>query len=482
MVTSCQTNLSHESNFPVSIGANFLPTGFTSSNSPLNARYQIQGLIGQGKLGKTFLAIDLDSDQSPCIINQLFLDESNFDLRQNAIDRCHQKAQHLAELGKHPQIPQLLNCFEQAGYFYLVQEWIDGQNLEQELTETGAFNEAEIWQFLGEMLPILQFIHDRQIVHCDIKPANIIRCRLPALPSCAAPEQRRDLILVDFGAANYLDLESSLDAKTQVGSAEYAALEQIRGQAVFASDLYSLGMTCLHLLTQMPPFDLHDMGEGVEEWQPYLATPISPSLQKILCKLLQSPLRRRYRSAAQVLLDLQARDVQTGSMIQTVKSLESLPIADEAASRQSLVINSLRPALISAINAARTAGSVTSATIYNPQTRTWYDFAPETETWGRNHPVSAGKSKPFNLNVLPVGNPKNRFYCLQKLRLRSINLLAAQTKDAIDLVFSALFLLSLTSIGSMLLICFFFEMERRSPLAPQPEIQQSQHHHAANSL
>ncbi len=161
------------------------------------------------------------------------------------------------------------------------------------------FDEVEVRKVLREVLPVLQYLHDRQIIHLDIKPENIIR-----------RERDRALVLVNFGATRPIPIPTLLSSGTMVGSVEYAAPEQIKGQSVFASDLYSMGLTCLNLLTQMRPFDLYDIVENDWKWYAYLPHPISSDLKAVLCKLLQPTVRRRYQSASEVLIDL-----QTSSMV-----------------------------------------------------------------------------------------------------------------------------------------------------------------------
>jgi serine/threonine protein kinase len=279
---------------PSSIAKSPLQDSSVQPKAYLNKRYRVLDLIGQGGFGKTFLAIEEShSVQSPCVIKQLFLTNQNTDLQQKAVEQFYQEALQLCELGSHSQIPQLLDFFEQDGYLYLVQEWIDGQNLEQELSESSPFNEAEIRQLLSELLPVLQFMHDHQVIHRDIKPANIIRRRVD-----------QQLVLVDFGAAKYLTAIELMHTGTMIGSAEYTAPEQLKGKAVFSSDLYSLGVTCLHLLTQQSPFALFDSGEDVWRWREFLDEPVSESLGRILDKLLVSATRRRYQSASEVLNEL----------------------------------------------------------------------------------------------------------------------------------------------------------------------------------
>jgi serine/threonine protein kinase len=230
---------------------------------------------------------------------------------------------------------------------------VDGQNLEQELAEAGAFNEAEIRQLLGELLPLLQFVHTHQVIHRDIKPANIIRRR-----------QDRQLYLVDFGSAKYN--WQSLLTGTIIGSAEYAAPEQIRGKAVFASDLYSLGVTCLHLLTQISPFDLYDCSENVWIWHAYLVEPISPSLEKILCKLVQPATKLRYHFAAEALIDL---NDSSNSASNTNRNDDfETPFFGLSRPQNS-------PTSVNAI----ADNSFASVTVFNPQTQDWHYFPAQTE-------------------------------------------------------------------------------------------------------
>ncbi len=216
--------------------------------------------------------------------------------RERASALFRQEAQRLQELGNHAQIPALLDALEQAGQPYLVQTFIDGPNLAQALAEQGAFSEAQILQLLDNLFPILEFMHAHQVIHRDVKPANIIR-------QCTD----QTLFLVDLGAAKYATGTALAQTGTVIGSAEYTAPEQARGKAVFASDLYSLGVTCIHLLTDVPPFDLFDNANGRWVWREFLRTPLLQArLGQILDKMLQAATNQRYQSAQAVRLDLAA--------------------------------------------------------------------------------------------------------------------------------------------------------------------------------
>ena len=262
----------------------------------LQERYRLLKPIGKGGFCKTFLTVDEGQfPPVPCVVQELSQEYETFKAFQ-------QKAQRLEELGKHPQIPALLAYFEENGHFYLVQEFIAGTNLAQVVEEEGPFNETQIWQLLEDVLPVFQFISDRNIIHRDIKPHNIIR-RSPLT-------KKGDLVIVDFTTAKIVTEIDLLTFETSIGSPEYAAPEQTRGKAVFASDLYSLGVTCIYLLTQISPFDLFDIANDCWVWRDYLTSRISDvwrqdakhvRLALILDKLLQNAVNRRFQSADEVM-------------------------------------------------------------------------------------------------------------------------------------------------------------------------------------
>ena len=265
----------------------------------LRERYRALKLIGQGGFGKTFQAIDEDKPSKPyCVIKQFFPSAQGTGTLQKAAELFKEEAIRLDSLGRYPQIPELYAYFTgNDGRQYLVQEYIEGQNLEQELKQEGVFNEAKIKHLLSEILPILEFIHSKQVIHRDIKPENIIRRK-----------SDNKLILVDFGAAKFVSPLNRSMTGTIIGSAEYIAPEQGNGKAVNASDLYSLGVTCLYLLTGISPFDLFDGGEHQWVWRQWLVNnPVSNDSGNILDKLIEFGTKKRYQSASEVLQALQIK-------------------------------------------------------------------------------------------------------------------------------------------------------------------------------
>lgn len=273
----------------------------------LKDRYRAIQPIGQGGMGRTFLAVDEHRLRARCVIKQ-FLPapeiQGNSDAMAKAVGLFEQEARRLLELGEqHSQIPALLAYFEQDKSLYLVQQLIEGQDLWQELEEQGAFSEEQIRLLLNDLLPVLQFVHENQIIHRDIKPMNIIR-------------RRRDgqLVVIDFGVSKQLSSTGFARTGTRAGTEGYAPIEQLRsGKAYPASDLYSLGVTCIHLLTHTALEELFDPLNGRWLWRSVLrqkGKDVSAQLAQVLDKMLKEWVNDRYQSASEVLKDLKAEPLK----------------------------------------------------------------------------------------------------------------------------------------------------------------------------
>ncbi len=255
-------------------------------------RYRAVKILGKGGFGRTFLAVDEFKPSKPrCVIKQFLPEVKSKKGLKKAAELFEREAMRLDELGKHPQIPELLAFFNQEERQYLIQEFIDGDDLAKELHLKGVFNEQQIIELLHDMLAVLKFVHSNNVIHRDIKPENIIR-------------RKRDnkLVLVDFGAAKEAEELDSSKTGTIIGSAAYIAPEQAVGKPKFASDLYSLGATCLHLLTNIEPTELFDVAEGEWIWREHLEdNDISYQLSKVLDKLVEGATRRRFETVEEVL-------------------------------------------------------------------------------------------------------------------------------------------------------------------------------------
>jgi WD40 repeat protein len=285
---SCEKALNPDTTFCQSCGIQLI--------SQLRNRYRIIQPLGGGGFGRTFLAEDEDKLNEHCVVKQLAPQVKGTSALLKATELFQEEARRLQQLGEHPQIPTLYAYFRHDNYLYLVQQFIEGQTLRQELRQQGVFSEEKIWELLSELLPILKFIHERQVIHRDIKPENIIR-RSP----------RGDLVLIDFGVAKQLTATSLEQTGTTIGSFGYAPIEQMKyGNAYPASDLFSLGVTCFDLLTGIHPSHLYmEQGYGwVMHWRQHVKSPLSAQLVQVLDKLLQKDIEHRYQSADEVLQDL----------------------------------------------------------------------------------------------------------------------------------------------------------------------------------
>ncbi|MDJ0902856.1 MAG: serine/threonine-protein kinase [Xenococcus sp. MO_188.B8] len=261
----------------------------------LKDRYRGLKIIGQGGMGRTFLAIDEQNseEQLYCVIKQLYLKSKNNCDRKTASRLFETEAAILNKLNQHPQIPLLHDYFTQDRYQYLVQEWIKGDNLRQVIAKKGPFSEQDVTQLLANLLPVVAFVHQFNIIHRDIKPENIIYC------------SNSKLVLVDFGASKSFTPNSLQQTGTIIGSPEYVAPEQLRGKATFGSDIYSLGVTCLYLLTGISPFNLYSDSEDAWVWRDYLGHKfISTKLGLVIDKMIAGGTSKRYQSIHEILQDL----------------------------------------------------------------------------------------------------------------------------------------------------------------------------------
>ncbi|MEB3218555.1 MAG: serine/threonine-protein kinase [Nostocales cyanobacterium 94392] len=266
----------------------------------LRNRYRPVKSLGGGGFGKTYLAEDIDKLDEKCVIKQFAPQVQETAALQKATELFEEEARRLQQLGEHPQIPALLAYFQEDSRLYLVQQFIDGQNLLKELKQQGTFSEGKIRDLLQDLLNILQVVHKQKVIHRDIKPDNII--------------QRGDgkIVLIDFGASKQLTKTVMTAKGTTIGTFGYAPLEQMQDGKVYpASDLYSLGATCFHLLSGIHPWQLwKSQGYGwVRNWRQHLQQAVSEELGQILDKLLQEEYQQRYQSVGEVLQDLNFQPV-----------------------------------------------------------------------------------------------------------------------------------------------------------------------------
>ena len=234
----------------------------------LRNRFRVLRVLSdEGGFGRTYISEDIDKLNELCVVKQLAPKFQGTWSQKKAIQLFSEEARRLQELGEHPQIPTLIAYFEQDNCLYLVQQFIDGQNLFNELKSLRIYKDWDIQSILLDLLPIIKFVHQHGVIHRDIKPENIIRRKSDGR-----------LTLIDFGSSKQLTAQVQRKNGTSIGSHGYSPIEQIRdGKAYPASDLFGLGATCFHLLTGISPFQLWmEYGYAwVGNWQHYLRFSLS---------------------------------------------------------------------------------------------------------------------------------------------------------------------------------------------------------------
>lgn len=276
----------------------------------LGGRYQVVRPLGSGGFSETFLAQDTQLPGQPyCVIKQLKPHSRNLDRWQVAKRLFDTEAAVLYRLGNHDRIPRLLAHFEDNQNFYLVQEFIEGESLRQKLAAEHPWSEARVLALLRDILQILVYVHDQQVIHRDIKPSNLI---------CRQIDGR--MVLIDFGAVKQVSTpmpglpgseEHSLTIS--IGTNGYMPIEQFSGTPRFNSDIYAVGMIGIEALTGTRPNllkqDTHS-GEVIwrENWDAGsgLSVPVSAELAEILDTMVRYHFKERYQTAEEPLQAIEA--------------------------------------------------------------------------------------------------------------------------------------------------------------------------------
>lgn len=274
---------------------------FNAPKSLLGGRYQIIQALGAGGFGQTFLAADLHLPGQPhCVVKQLKPQSTHPQSLQVAARLFDTEAQVLYQLGHHDQIPRLLAHFQEGSEFYLVQEWIDGTPLSEELIAEQPWTEAQVIFMLQSLLDVLAFVHQQNVIHRDIKPSNLMRRR-----------SDHKIVLIDFGAVKQVStaLSHPHAAPTQtigIGTPGYMPIEQIAGAPRFSSDVYAVGVVAIEALTGICPRRMNqDPNTGKLQWRdnvPHLDSAIATVLEQMICP----DFRDRYATAVEALTAIQA--------------------------------------------------------------------------------------------------------------------------------------------------------------------------------
>lgn len=268
-------------------------------DQPLGGRYKIIGELGAGGFGQTFLAQDLHLPDHPrCVVKQLKPQVSDAESFQTATRLFDVEARVLYQLGNHDQIPRLLAHFEENQEFYLAQELIDGEPLTQEIKGGQLWSETQVIAFLQDLLPVLTFVHEQNVIHRDLKPSNLMRRR-----------QDGKIVLIDFGAVKQVSTQmvnpqTGQTRTISIGTQGYTPKEQLGGNPRFSSDIYSAGIIAIQMLTGIHPRNLpEDDQTGEISWRAH-APHVSSELAEFLDQMVRYDFRARYPTAAEALLAL----------------------------------------------------------------------------------------------------------------------------------------------------------------------------------
>ncbi|BAZ05678.1 protein kinase domain-containing protein [Calothrix sp. NIES-3974] len=303
----------------------------------LNNRYQVIRTLGSGGFGETFLAEDTQMpSHRRCVIKQLKPIQNNPQIYQLVQERFQREAAILEDLDQgSDQIPSLYAYFQSEGKFYVVQEWIDGDTLAAKIEQQGILSESTVREILVSLLPVLDYVHSKRIIHRDIKPDNIILRHRDGKP-----------VLIDFGAVResmgtVVNSQGNPTSSIVIGTPGYMSSEQAAGRPVYSSDLYSLGMTAIYLLTGKQPQEMEtDPRTGEIIWKQY-ASHISPIFKTVIDQAIAYHPRDRYPTAKDMLAALQTGAVTFPASTSRVSPSASPQPVNPTNPRKNIFVGSL---------------------------------------------------------------------------------------------------------------------------------------------
>ncbi len=256
-------------------------------------RYKISSFLGGGGFSQTFLAIDLEVADAPmCVVKKFQPSFKSEEMLKTAKRLFRKEAEILQRLGQHDQIPTMMGFFETEDEFFLVQEYVEGHPISAEIGVDKPFSEADALALLDDMLGILAFVHEHRVIHRDIKPDNLIR-------------RRRDgrVVLIDFGAVKerHTELENKASGSgftVGIGTQGYMPSEQSVGRPELCSDIYALGVTVVHAVTGVSPWQMERSARGQLQW--FIPGAVGDGFAAILDGMIQENSYYRYQSVTEI--------------------------------------------------------------------------------------------------------------------------------------------------------------------------------------
>lgn len=285
----------------------------------LNNRFRILKQLAKGGFGATYLAEDTHMlSRRHCVVKQLQPEVPNQSCYEIALKKFKEEAAVLEQL-KHDQIPQLYGYFEQENRLFLIQEWVDGPTLGEKVRALGQLSAEEVQQMLLRVLPVLEYLQNFKVIHRDIKPDNLILRQVDSRP-----------VLIDFGSMKRhlktrISFSGSVVDSVIIGTEGFMAPEQAAQRTVYASDLYSLGMTAIYALTAKLPVEMEsDYDTGQFKWRQY-APHVSDHLAKILDKATEFSPHDRFSTAAEMLDALTLQNASAAATLISERTIHERP-------------------------------------------------------------------------------------------------------------------------------------------------------------
>jgi serine/threonine protein kinase len=275
-------------------------------------KYKVLSTIGSGGFGTVYLAEDTWID------------------KKVALKVPHKQSANFGELLKeprllatlnHPNIVTIVTAEKQDNVFFIVMEFVPGETLEAIVSREGALDVALALDYTCQICNAVDHAHRHGVLHRDLRPSNVIIAD-------------HGLVKVaDFGTSRFLEIAAH--GTTIIGSPPYMAPEQFRGKAVFASDLYSLGVTMYQILTGVLPYDspslidLDRLMRGELLTPPRLRNPKVPkAINDIVMKAMAPEIPTRYQRASDLLTDVLAARTKGSRRVSTAAESESGELQD----------------------------------------------------------------------------------------------------------------------------------------------------------
>ena len=259
----------------------------------ITGRYYVVKIIGQGGFGTTYLAEDTQRPGNPqCVVKQFTPANKQPQLLKKAAELFQREAETLGKLGNHSQIPTLLAHLEEDQEFFIVQEFIEGHDISEEIPLGTPLITDNVVKLLIEILEVLEYIHDQGVIHRDLKPSNIRR---------RTKDQK--IVIIDFGAVKEIQKSHNPKNPTIIGTNGYTPDEQRKGQPKLSSDIYAVGIIGIQALTGKLATEIEiDSNTDQVIWRHQVT--VSHEFADILDKMVQFSYKNRYRSAKEALAAL----------------------------------------------------------------------------------------------------------------------------------------------------------------------------------